>query len=86
MILTGVSTNRRKNTSQPGSGLLTAAFAAVLLLVGLGGQQVNGFLIGIPDIHHGGHGGTSGKWSRLQPLEDSKKDYVRRTVEEMTGT
>lgn len=47
---------------------------------------MNGFLIGIPDIHHGGHGGTSGKWSRLQPLEDSKKDYVRRTVEEMTGT
>ena len=75
MIFPGISTFQKKNDRHPNvGGLIPAAFATLLLVVGLGGQQANGFVIGTHDGHHHGSKSSEGlDFSKLKPLPEFKE-------------
>jgi len=77
MIFPGISATRRTNGRFLDVGLTTAGFAALLLIIGLGSQQANGFVIGTHNA--GGQHGKFVEIDKLGPLKEYKEEHIGRT-------
>jgi len=79
MIFPGISAVRRTNDRHPDVGLTTVGFAALLLIIGLGSQQANGFVVGPQNVNQA-DGRQSVDIDKLKPLKEYKEDNNRGAV------
>lgn len=83
MIFSGIPVIRRTNNRHLDASLATAGFAALLLIIGLGSRQANGFVIGHHNLNHAGGGhGEFVDIDKLKPLKEYKEEHIRRVVPE----